>query len=213
MAETGQRWKRWRRAAISIVIVMAAVAVVVSVARMPARTEEVPPKETIRVNVAVMPVEAIPRMPDILELPGSLEPNVIVDVPVELRGCIEEISREEGQLVQKGDLLLRLDTALLKAELDRVRAQAKFDKRTLERSLDLLERGVLTKSGVEEAEAKSVVSAANLVVATTNLERAAVRAPLTGILNDLLREEGEYVSPGDTVAQIVDGEKLKVIAE
>jgi membrane fusion protein (multidrug efflux system) len=206
-------WLRVRKALISILIVGAAGLVVVSVARIPDDTEELSPAEVPSLNVEVWEVQALPSMPDLLELPGTLEPNRVVHVPVEQRGRITEIVCEEGQSVKKGDLILRLDTALLQAEFDRAKAQAEFDVRTLERSRELLERGVLNKSSVEEAEAKSIVSGAVLDVARTNLERAEVVAPMTGVLNELPMEVGEYVSPGDTVAQVVDVSRLKAVVQ
>ena len=42
------------------------------------------------------------------------------------------------------------------------------------------------------------------------MERTVIKAPLTGVLNSRDRERGEYVSPGDTVAQIVDIAQVKV---
>lgn len=211
MAETGTMGQTLRKLLISVLIVTAAAAGVVYVSRMPARTEEVPPPTVVPVNVEVAVIEAIPQMPDILELPGHLEPNRVVNVPVELAGSIERIHCEEGQRVKVGDVILKLDTALLQVECDRAQAEAKYDRQTLERTQELLQRGVLNRSQLEEAEARVVVSDSALKRAQTNLERATIYSPAAGVLNDLLKEEGEYVSPGDTVAQIVDVDKLKVI--
>jgi membrane fusion protein (multidrug efflux system) len=152
-------------------------------------------------------------MPDLLMLPGSLEPFRVVSVPVEEDGRVEEILGVEGQMVEAEDVILRLDTALLLAELQRARAQADFDSRTLERSLELLERGVFNKSQIEEAEAKAIVSKAVLEVAETNLDRATVKAPSGGVLNKLPVEVGEWVSKGSTVAQIVETDRMKVVIQ
>lgn len=205
------RWPRIRKALISTFILVAAAAVMISVARMPGRTEDLPPKEVPPVNVEVLEIEAIRRMPDILELPGTLEPNRVVQVPAELAGKIEEVFVEEGQEVEKGQLILRLDTALLEAEFKRAKAQAEFDLRTRQRSEELLRKGVLNQSQVEEVEARATISAVALDVAQTRLERATVEAPIYGILNVLTHEAGEYVSAGDTVAEIVDISTIKVV--
>jgi membrane fusion protein, multidrug efflux system len=57
------------------------------------------------------------------------------------------------------------------------------------------------------------VSRANLSVAETNLERATVYSPVSGVLNTLNHEEGEYVAPGDTVAQLVVMARVKAIVQ
>jgi membrane fusion protein (multidrug efflux system) len=198
---------------ISALILVAAAAVMVTVARMPGRTEDLPLRQVAPVNVEVLRVEAIAQMPDILELPATLEPNRVVQVPVELAGKIEEVFVEEGQEVSEGQVILRLDTALLEAEFKRAKAQAEFDKRTRERSMELLEKGVLNRSQVEEVEARATISAVALDVAQTRLDRATVKAPLPGVLNVRSHEAGEYVSAGDTVAEIVEVAKIKVVVQ
>jgi membrane fusion protein (multidrug efflux system) len=213
MAQSGTNKSKWRKVAISLLIVAAASAVVVSVARIPARMDEVAEKEVIPVNVEVLPVEVIPVMADTLELPGHLEPNRSTEVPVEQAGSIQEILCKEGQHVEVGDTLLRLDKTLLAAEYDRAEAQAVLDRQTLNRTVELVERGVLNRSQLEEAQARSIVSNAVLKLAQTNLERTTLRSPASGLLNDLLKEEGEYVSPGDAVAQIVQIDTLKAVLE
>ncbi len=207
------RWPRIKKGLISALILVAAAAVMVTVARMPARTEDLPPKQVPPVNVAVVQIEPISRMPDILELPATLEPNRVVQVPVELAGKIDEVFVEQGEEVEKGQVILRLDTALLEAEFERAKAQAEFDKRTRDRSIELLVKGVLNKSQVEEVEARATISATAPDVAQTKLERATVKAPLSGVLNVRSHEAGEYVSAGDTVAEIVEIAKIKVVVQ
>jgi hypothetical protein len=163
-------WKRRaRKLAISLLIIFAAAVVVVLVARIPDREIVVPEKKVVPVNVEVKTVRPIPQMADVLQLPGSLEPYRVVSVPVEEDGRISGLFSEEGQPIESGDLILKLDAALLQAEYNRAKAQADFDQRTLERSTELLERGVFNKSQIEEAEAKAAVSGAILEVAKTNL--------------------------------------------
>ena len=202
-----------RRVIVSLLIIIAAAVAVVSVARIPDREVTVPEREVVRVNVEVMTVRPIARMADMLQLPGSLEPFRVVAVPVEQDGRIAEVLCEEGQWIQANDVILRLDSALLKAEYARAKAQADFDRRTLERSAELLERGVFNKSQIEEAEARASVSGAILEVAGTNLERATIKAPIAGILNELPAEAGEWVSKGNTIAQIVEIGKMKVVIQ
>lgn len=206
-------WPRIRKILISLVLVCLAGAVMILVARMPAPTDDVRQREPVPLNVEVVRIDSITKMPDVLELPGALEPSRIVELPVEQRGTILERLVEEGDRVSEGQLLMRLDDELLQAELERARAQADFDEKMYNRSTELLERGVMNKSEVDELEARRVVSRAALRVATTNLDHTLIRAPADGILNQWLREEGEYVAPGDTVAEIVDIAQVKLVLQ
>lgn len=210
MAEKRSIWRRVRKVIISLVIVLCAVAAVVSIARLPGRTVDVVEQEIPLVNVEVLTLEAVKTLPDYLELPGTIEPSAIVNVPVELGGKIEQINPREGDLVKKGEVILILDSKLLKAEVNRARAQAEFDRKTLDRSASLLERGVVNRSQVEEAEARATISDANFEVARTKLERTVVYSPISGVLDEMVNEVGEYVALGDVVSRIVDVAKVKV---
>lgn len=206
-------WQKIKKVGITLVVIGVGGLAVVSVARMPATVEDVPEREVVPIDVQVTAITAIPSMPDSVELPGTMEPKQIVDVPAEQRGQVSEMLVVEGQEVKEGDVLMRLDAALLEAELNRSKAQASFDSRTLERMRELLERGVLNKSQVEEAEARSILSSTALDVAKTNLERATVYSPISGVLNTLIVDGGEYVQSGDPVARIIDVSSMKVVIQ
>ena len=199
----------WFRLAVSLAIILAAGVVALLVARMPTPVKDVPPEEELTVNVETLEIRPVESMPDLLLLPGVIEPRLVVDVPVEERGRIEAVLVDEGEPVQEGQLLFRLDNTVQKAQFEQAKAQAEFDERMLGRSTELLEKGVMRKSEVDELEARVAVSRANLQVARTNLERTVIKAPLTGVLNSRVRDRGEYVSSGDTVAQIVDVSRVK----
>ncbi|GAB4241914.1 MAG: efflux RND transporter periplasmic adaptor subunit [Acidobacteriota bacterium] len=201
------RWIRW---SISTLTVVVCVIVLLWVARLPAPARDVPPQEEVIVEVAVMPVTARAEVADVLRLPAVLEPFLVVEVPAEQRGQIEEQFVAEGERVEVGARLLRLDTDLLETALQRAQAQVDFDELTRRRLLELLERGVARRSELDEVEARLKVNRALLQEARTNLERATVYAPVSGILDEWLRETGEFVNVGDPVARIVDVSKVKV---
>ncbi len=195
---------------VSLFVVSVAGVVVFLIARMPTPEKDLPPEEVVVADVEVMEVRPVSEMSDLLVLPGVVEPWQIVDVPVEQQGQIEEVLVEEGQAVTEGDLILKLDGTLLRALFDQAEAQADFDERMAERSSELLEKGVVRKSEVDELDARRIVSRANLRVAETNLDRTTVRAPVSGVVNELVKDRGEFVSSGDTVAQIVVVDRVKV---
>ena len=152
----------WIKLCISLAIILAAGIVVFLVARMPTPVKDVPPEEEISVNVETITVEPVRTMPDLLLLPGAIEPRLVIDVPVEERGRIEEALVEEGEPVREGQILFRLDDTLQRAQFDQAKAQAEYDEQMFGRSSELLEKGVVRKSEVDELKARMVVSRANL---------------------------------------------------
>lgn len=195
---------------ISTLVIGIAIAGVYSISRIPAaETEEIAPEEVI-INVEVQEIIPEKTVADYLDLPGSVVPGKIVQVPVEMGGKIVSLPAREGEMINEGDIVLKIDDAILKAEVARARAQAVFDKKSLERTAMLLEKGVTNPNSLDEIKSRYAVSSAALEMAETNLAKTVVYAPYTGIINDLPVENGEYVQEGATVAEIVEVDSVKV---
>ena len=177
-------------------VLLAAVGLVVVVAILPAPEKQVPDKKPQPINVGVLPIVPIPERPDTFLLPGTVEPNTVVRVAAEVPGRVEAIDLVEGRPCRAGDVLVRLNTDLLQAELDRAKAAMKFNQREVVRLADLRNSGVATDTEYDQAEAQAAASKAAFDAARAQLERATIAAPTGGALNRLPVETGEYVTPG-----------------
>ena len=202
--------KKLRKILITTLVISLAVACVYSISRLPGEEEEVAVSKEVIINVEVEEIVPLPSVPDYLDLPGTAQPGRIVKVPAELGGKIVSLPAREGDLVRKGDVILKLDDSILSAEVARARAQTDFDKKSLERTSMLLEKGVAAHNSLDEIESRYAVNSAALKMAETNLAKTVVYSPYTGILNDLPVEQGEYVQEGATVAEIVEIDTLKI---
>ena len=198
---------------VKLAIVIVALAALVVLAKLPARKQELPATAVPPVMVTVMTVTTVPQFPDTFDLPAVVEPNQIVTVSAEVAGQIEWIGPKEGSFVHSGDLLLRLNTDLLQAELERVQAQVKYDQSEFERQKGLVAGGAAPDRDLDEAVMKLAVSKAQLEDVRARLARTRILAPFSGILNELRVEQGEYVQVGTAVADIVDTGTVKVAAE
>src|SRR5690606_31100441 len=89
-------------------------------------------------TVAAIPMEEAPgvkvqvlehrNIDDALELTGSVAPWQEVTLSAEVTGQIEAFEVEEGAAVTEGQLICRMDTALLNARLEELQAQATLAK-------------------------------------------------------------------------------------
>ncbi|MGB2988111.1 MAG: efflux RND transporter periplasmic adaptor subunit [Phycisphaerae bacterium] len=120
---------------------------------------------------------------------------------------------QEGEPVAQGDPIIHLNTDLLQARLERIRAQFNYDQREHRRILGLFEREASSKTELDDARTRRDVSKALLDEALAYAKRTVVVAPISGILNRLPMEVGEYVTPGDCVAEIVDIDRVKVVVD
>ncbi|MHC4561512.1 MAG: efflux RND transporter periplasmic adaptor subunit [Planctomycetota bacterium] len=172
---------------------------------------ELPP-----VRVAVMAIEPIAALPDVVELPGVTMPNRVVRVAAEVAGRVEEVLATEGAAINCEDescIIVRLNTDLLQAQADRYKSEAEYYGRDYDRLLQAQQRGVATKTEVDQAQMKAETFRALHASAKANLERAVIKAPISGIVNRLPVEQGEYLQPGALVAEIVDLDVIKVAVD
>jgi len=211
-AASGGRLARFRKPALLLgpgVLVVLILAITMSLAKRPAPPQtDAPP-----VNVKVVTIVPVKKLPDTFDIPGVVEPRRVVRVSAEVAGRVEAIDVEEGQPCRKGDVMLRLNTELLSAAHDRAKATAEFDGREYERMLGLSERGVATSSELDQVRSRAAASQAAMEEAKAKLDRATIAAPTDGIINRVPIEAGEYVQEGALVAELVDIDAVKVVVD
>jgi membrane fusion protein (multidrug efflux system) len=123
------------------------------------------------------------------------------------------VGLEEGDFVFRGDPIVHLNADLYRAGFDRAQAQFELDQREYRRVQGLFERDAAPKKELDDARTKREISKAALDEATAQLERTTISAPISGVLNRLPMEVGEYAASGDCVAEIVDVEQVKVVVD
>jgi HlyD family secretion protein len=153
--------------------------------------------------------------------PGAVELVEEAKIASQIVGRAVEVRVEDGDMVQKGDLLVKLDDTDAKARLESVdrriqRLEAAIDqalsdrekaRRDLERSGQLANRGVVTAT--EVADARTALAKADAVLTMSRNELAESRAMRTTSEEDLRRTE--IRAPIDGVAAGVDVEVGEVV--
>jgi RND family efflux transporter MFP subunit len=212
---TGKAASRTRlRRYSSAGIVLACVAAVIGILTLvTTKDRTAPPQEPPPVNVEVLRIRPVDEVADTFELDADVEPNRVVDVSAEVAGRIEDIPCKEGTECKEGDTLIVLNADLIKAEYDKAEQEEKFDALEYERVKASQEKNVATKLEYAQAESKHEISKALLSAAKTRLERTKIKAPISGILNRIPGEEGNYVNVGEKVAEIVDTSTFKIVVQ
>jgi membrane fusion protein (multidrug efflux system) len=221
----------WRRRLIPFAIVVVAAALVGVVALMPDHAAPMPDNGIPPTNVTVQTVQPVPELRDTFTLSAIVEPEFVVRVAAEVAGRVEGYGKrgrpvswrgrdisagkliEEGEPIDPNDPIVLLNADLLKARFERAKAQFEYDDSEWTRIAELYERGATSKTELDDAQASRAVSAATLDEARRNLQRTEIVAPIGGILNRLTVEIGEYASPGQQVAEIVNIDRVKVVVE
>lgn len=148
---------------------------------------------------------------DEIRLTGVAVANHDVMVSAEESGVIKEILADKGSRVRAGQAIAKIDDQVLQAQVDQAQAQADLAAQTWDRRKRLWEEDkVGSEIAYLEAKYASQQTAANLAALKARLERTTIRAPFTGILDARSVEVGTMVSPGQTVARVVDLDPLKI---
>jgi membrane fusion protein (multidrug efflux system) len=204
---------RFRRIAPKVVLIIVAIGILTLIGKLPKRNGDSAPMEAAPINVEVMTIAAEPEFAETFDLPAVVEPNRVVTISAEIDGRIEQIPSAEGSRVQEGDLLVQLNTDLLQPQFESSEAQFKRDQIEFERMKGLVEADATSRSDLDNATTQLSISKAQLEQARARLERSHIIAPVSGILNNIPVEEGEYVQSGNPVAEIVNTDTVKVVVD
>jgi len=121
---------------------------------------------------------------------------------VELDGVVETIEFANGQPVARGQVLVRLDTAVDEADLDSLRAALRLAEIELERQQRLLRQRSTSEAERDRAEADRDQAAARVRAQQARVEQKIVRAPFDGIAGIRQVNLGQFVTPGDPVVAV-----------
>lgn len=201
----------FRRNIIKVLMVLLAVGLVAGIGALPDQDRQTEPGEAAPTNVVVMEVVAIPALPDEFTLPAVVEPNRVVTVAAEVAARIERIPLEEGDTVEANQVAMQLNTDLIEPALRTAQAQYDRNRIEFERMESLVSENATSRQDLDNATSQLAASKATLEEAQARLERTQIVASVSGVLNKLLVEEGEYVQPGTPVAEIVETDPVKVI--
>jgi len=161
------------------------------------------------VQVSVVRVEPAP-IKDVLVLPGETEAWQDVRVAADMAGRVEWIGPKEGQTVKEGELIAKIDVAALKAALDRAEAALKLAEDLNERRRKLFERNIINQEELDKSQTERTLARANFRQVQIEYERGFLKAPLTGLVNHLFVDEGEFVDKGKPFADLVNVDKIKI---
>ncbi len=133
-----------------------------------------------------------------LELPGDVETDQNIIIYPEYSGILLNVNVNEGDRVQKGQILARIDAGGLTSQLAQLEAQEALAKTTFERQQRLWEQNI--GSEIQYLEAKTNYEAVQNSVnqLRSQLAKTIVRAPFSGVIDEVISEEGEVVAPGQS---------------
>jgi|TARA_B110000914_G_scaffold137530_1_gene120338 membrane fusion protein (multidrug efflux system) len=149
-----------------------------------------------------------------LELQGSVATKQNLILYPEFSGLLTKVYVKEGQKVSKGQLLATIDDGGLSEQVAQMEVQLSLAKTTFERQKRLWEQKI--GSEIEFLQAKATYEGQENAVnqMKSQLAKTSVRAPFSGIIDDIITEQGTVVGAGASqLLRIVNLDNMYIEAE
>lgn len=148
-----------------------------------------------------------------IELQGNVATKENVVVYPEFQGTLTRVFVKEGDQVSKGQVLGRIDDGGLGSQLSQMEVQAQLAKTTFERQERLWNQKI--GSEIQYLQAKTNYEAAENTVnqMKSQVAKTAIRAPFSGVVDDVITEQGTVVAPGQPIFRIVNLRNMYIEAE
>ncbi|MDX1680149.1 MAG: efflux RND transporter periplasmic adaptor subunit [Akkermansiaceae bacterium] len=159
--------------------------------------------------VEVMPIELM-TLTETTGLVGTVAANESAELRPEYPGVVESIHFTEGEAVDKDQLLIKIDTRELEAQLAETRAGFELAEKSLERTRKLLADRAVSELELDAAEAEYTRIQAVLERLEVQVAKSSIRAPFAGVVGERPVSVGDYVTPQDILTTVDDLSRLKV---
>jgi RND family efflux transporter MFP subunit len=135
-------------------------------------------------------------------VPGTVQARKRAALSARMPASVTELPYQEGQWVEAGAVVVRLDDAAVRAAVAAAEAAVKAAESDLGRTRTLLEKGAATPRELEQMTAAASGAQAQLTAARDNLSYTALRAPFAGRVASRRANLGDVVNPGMPLIEI-----------
>jgi len=166
-------------------------------------------QEPLAVEVLEMEPRKFSRQ---FEVTGTMEAIRDAFISPEINGQIKQISVGRGQRVDRGELLIRLNTDVTEKNMAEVKTNLELAARLFEKQEELWQQQIGSEVQYLEARHGKESLESRLATLEQQIELAHIRAPFPGIVEDILVREGELAAPGMQLLRLVNLELMRVSA-
>lgn len=178
----------------------------------------------VNTNVEVSRLNIQPQYLRKRSIFGQVQSEQLVDLAFEQTGALESLLIEEGDRVEKNQLLAKLDKKRLNARqqelnasLKRAKADSRLTKLSQDRIKNLVDKGLESNQALDEANARyeSSIALTEEIQAQLNsleieTEKSELRSPFSGQIITQFADIGAVVNSGQTIYQLLNNENLEV---
>ena len=153
---------------------------------------------------------AAKTMSDDITAVGSLLSDESVQIAAETSGRVAQIKFTEGDVVAAGTVLIKLDDALISAQVEDAEARLTLAQANYERAASLRKSGTASQTTLDTAQSELSVQKAVYDLIKTQQEKLSIKAPFPGVLGFRTISPGAYVTAGTPLVNLEKIDQLKV---
>lgn len=166
-------------------------------------------KDEEKINVVIEKL-ATSKFEHYIQVTGNVEADKNITITPETAGNIISIDVVEGQRVNKGDVLGRLNTSQIQRGIDEVKTNLDLNTTIFERQERLWNQKIGSEIEYLQAKANKEGLERNLEGLEAQKDMAIITAPFTGIVDEIHQKKGELAGPSIPFAQLVNINKVYV---
>lgn len=150
------------------------------------------------------------RLEDRIEAVGTTLARQAVEIVPMASGRVVGMNIETGDRVSEGDVLVRLDDDIQRADLAEAEAKLSEARLALERARTLGRTNTVSAASIEQLTAALATAQAQVDRATRRLQDRSVKAPFDGVLGLNRVEVGSRVSEGTVITTLDDLSQIEI---
>ena len=131
-----------------------------------------------------------------LELQGNVTTKQNVLIYPEVAGTLEKVFVKEGQKVSKGQALGRIYNGGLEQQVAQLEATTALAKTTFERQKRLWDEKIGSEIQYLQTKTNYEASKNQLAQLKKQIDKFTIRAPFSGVIDDVIKDQGTVVAPG-----------------
>lgn len=166
--------------------------------------------EVVKIKVTELATE---KFEHFIEVTGKVEAELDVDVSPESAGVIKEVLVVEGDWVNKGDLLAKLNTEMLTSSVEEMEVQLDLAKINYERQKNLWDQNIGSEMQYLQAKNNKESLEKRIKSMQAQLAMSEVRSPVSGVVDVVYQKQGHIGSPQVPFAKVININKIKIYGD
>ncbi len=171
-----------------------------------------PPKEKAPVQVETLLLKA-KEFNRYIDVQAQVMADDIVNVSSDIGGRIMSLNVQEGNYVNRGQLIATTDMSTLETQIAEINTSLSLATTVFERQERLWKQNIGSELQFLEAKNSKERLEKSLSTLNSQIAKKNVYAPISGIVDKEFLSQGETAGPGMPIVQILNSSKLKVVAD